>query len=160
MQSWSKVQIKIMNNEVKNHKPKGVDPLLRQLFSHNYINIRLTPRSVIIQIYVIRAFSLKSFVSRLTKSKCLKSVTLIYCDNIPYFIIRKILVWMWSMEIVLVLVTWTINNSTDNRVSWKIISKNAMNENRCHLQYNRLSGLLLISLSKICSNFFLKRLKS
>ena len=92
MQSWSKVQIKIMNNEVKNHKPKGVDPLLRQLFSHNYINIRLTPRSVIIQIYVIRAFSLKSFVSRLTKSKCLKSVTLIYCDNIPYFIIRKILV--------------------------------------------------------------------
>ena len=157
MQSWSKAQIKIMNYEVKTH----VDPLLGQLFSHNYINIRPTPRSVIIQIYVIRTFWLKSFVSRLTKSKCLKSVTLIYCDNIPYFIIRKIVVWMWSMGVVLVLVTWTINNSTDNRVSWKIISKNAMNENWGHLQYSRLSGLLLmISLSKICSNFFLKRLKS
>ena len=90
MQSRSKTLIKIMNYEVKNHKPQGVDPLLRQLLSYNHVNFRLLSRSIIIQIFVIRAFWLKSFVSRLTKSKYLKSVTLIYYDNIPDFIVRKI----------------------------------------------------------------------
>ena len=56
MQSWSKTLIKIMNYEVKNHKPQGVDPLLRQLLSHNHVNFRLPSRSVIIQIFAVRAF--------------------------------------------------------------------------------------------------------
>ena len=56
MQSRSKTLIKIMNYEVKNHKPQGVDPLLRQLLSYNHVNFRLLSRSIIIQIFVIRAF--------------------------------------------------------------------------------------------------------